>query len=151
MKGKENQEGDLEMKTKFKNLAIGAVLASSMIFSTGAAMARDYGYRYGRGNYDRQALAEAQNQLNYDLQHKASRKKLAQDQAVIDQILGGGTTYDRRGSYDRRALAEAQNQLNYDLQHKASRQKLAQDQAVIDQILAGNRSYAQNNNGWWRW
>jgi len=96
-------------------------------------------------------LAEAQNQLNYDLQHKASRKKLAQDQAVIDQILAGGGSYDRRGGYDRRALEDAKNQLNYDLQHRASRKKLAEDQAVIDQILAGQRGYAQRDNGWWRW
>jgi chloramphenicol 3-O-phosphotransferase len=141
------------MKTKFKNLAVGAVLASSMILSTGTAMAWDYGSRYDRrGGYDQRALAEAQNQLNYDLQHKASRKKLAQDQAVIDQILAGGNArYDRRGGYDRRALEDAKNQLNYDLQHKASRKKLAEDQAVIDQILAGERGYAQRDNGWWRW
>jgi phage-related minor tail protein len=139
------------MKTKFKNIAIGAVLASSMAFATGTAMARDYRYDR-RGGYDQRALAEAQNQLNYDLQHKASRKKLAQDQAVIDQIVGGGNAgYYGRGGYDRRALAEAQNQLNYDLQHKASRQKLAQDQAVIDQILAGQNGYAQRDNGWWHW
>ena len=76
------------MKTKFINLA-GAVLASSMILSTGAAIARD------NKHYDRQALAEAQNQLNYDLQHKASRKKLADDQARIDQILSGDRHAER--------------------------------------------------------
>jgi hypothetical protein len=114
-------------------------------------MARDYRYDR-RGGYDQRALAEAQNQLNYDLQHKASRKKLAQDQAAIDQILGGGSAgYDRRGGYDRRALEDAKNQLTYDLQHRASREKLAQDQAVIDQILSGDRGYAQRSNGWWHW
>jgi hypothetical protein len=127
------------MKTKLKILAAGAVLASSIFLSTGAAIARD------NRHYDRQALAQAQNQLNYDLQHKASRKKLAQDQAVIDQIMGGGASHDRRGGHDRQALAQAQNQLNYDLQHKASRKKLAQDQAVIDQILNGNGRYAQRH------
>jgi hypothetical protein len=121
------------MKTKFKNIAIGAVLASSMAFATGTAMARDYRYDR-RGGYDQRALAEAQNQLNYDLQHKASRKKRAQDQAAIDQIRGGGASYDRREGHDRQALLAAQNQLNYDLQHNASRKKLAEDQAVIDQI-----------------
>ncbi|HWH75951.1 MAG TPA: hypothetical protein VNT76_01220 [Candidatus Binatus sp.] len=141
------------MKTKLKNLAVGAVLASSMIFSTGAAMARDYGYRYDRrGGYDYRALEDAKNQLNYDLQHKASRKKLAQDQAVIDQILGGSSaSYGRRGGYDYRALEDAKNQLNYDLQHRASRKKLAEDQALIDQILSGDRGYAQRGNSWWNW
>jgi outer membrane murein-binding lipoprotein Lpp len=120
------------MKMNFKKVATGAALVSSIIFSAGAASAKD------NKHYDRQALAEAQNQLNYDLQHKASRKKLAEDQARIDQILGNTNNdrrdHDRRGGYDRNALANAKNQLNYDLQHKASRDKLAQDQAVIDQI-----------------
>ena len=135
------------MKAKLRNVAIGAVLASSMVLSTGAANSRD------NRHYDRQALAEAQNQLNYDLQHKASRKKLAEDQARIDQILGNASNdrrdYDRRGGYDRNALENAKNQLNHDLQHKASREKLAQDQAVIDQILSGDR-YAERNNRDWR-
>ena len=112
-------------------------MASSMNLSVGVATAGDHKH------YNRQALAEAQNQLNYDLQHKASRKKLAEDQARIDQILGNAGNdrrdHDRRGGYDRNALENAKNQLNHDLQRKASREKLAQDQAVIDQILSGDR------------
>ena len=134
------------MKTKFMNLATGAILASSIILSVGAATAGDHKH------YNRQALAEAQNQLNYDLQHKASRKKLAEDQARIDQILGNAGNdrrdHDRRGGYDRNALENAKNQLNHDLQHKASREKLAQDQAVIDQILSGDRH--AERDGWRR-
>lgn len=100
------------MKTQFKKMALGAVLAGSMIFSAGVAMARDndYSHRYdnryynnGYNNngynsrYDRGALENAKNQLNYDLQHRASRKQLAQDQAMIDQILSGNGRYDQRG------------------------------------------------------
>jgi outer membrane murein-binding lipoprotein Lpp len=85
------------MKVRLKNLVTGAVLASSMIFSTGgSAMARD------NRHYDRQALAAAQNQLNHDLQHKASRKKLAQDQAVIDQILNGNRHAERDNGWRRK-------------------------------------------------
>lgn len=85
------------MKVRLKNLVTGAVLASSMIFSTGGpAMARD------NRHYDRQALAAAQNQLNHDLQHKASRKKLAQDQAVIDQILNGNRHAERDNGWRRK-------------------------------------------------
>ena len=91
---------------KLKKMLVLGVVAGSMIFSSGIAMARDNdhhdnGRHYGweRGNHygwegnrrgdwrsDRQRLEQLRAQRDYDASHHASRKKIAQDNAAIDDF-----------------------------------------------------------------
>jgi hypothetical protein len=93
---------------KLKKMLVLGVVAGSMIFSSGIAMARDNdhhdnGRHYGweRGNHygwsnsryegnrrgsDRETLEQLRAQRDYDASHHASRKKIAQDNAAIDNL-----------------------------------------------------------------
>ena len=93
------------MKTRIKTLALGALVAGSLIFSAGSAMAREYDH-WSRHDYrgsdrrelrqDYAALDQWRAKLAYDASHHASRKKLAQDQAQI-QALENEMRNDRGG------------------------------------------------------
>ena len=93
------------MKTRIKTLALGALVAGSLIFSAGAAMAREYDHwsRHDHRWSDRRelrqdyaALEQWRGKLAYDLRHHASRKKIAQDQAQI-AALENEIRHDRGG------------------------------------------------------
>ena len=92
------------MNGKLKSVALGSLVASSLMLAAVPAMARDwnwfdrhhrwdharerYGRQYGSPYYSDQ-LQQAEQQAQYDASHHASRKKIAQDNAVIDSILNG--------------------------------------------------------------
>lgn len=82
------------MSHKTKSFISAALLAGILMPAT-SAMARDYWHwsrehnRWDRGaelRSDRQDLEEARRQLEYDKSHHASRKKLAEDNARIQDI-----------------------------------------------------------------
>ena len=88
------------MNSKLKTIVFGALVAGSLVMSAVPAMARDrdwyeghrwdnrgWGYRGSQSNYE--ALEQARQKALYDASHHASRKKIAQDDAVVDQILNG--------------------------------------------------------------
>ena len=86
------------MNSKLKTIVFGALVAGSLVMSAVPAMARDRdwyeGHRwdnrgsgYRGSHYD--ALEQARQKALYDASHHASRKKIAQDDAVVDQILNG--------------------------------------------------------------
>ena len=98
------------MNNKLKTLVFGGLVAGSLVMSAAPVMARDWhwndhnyqwdGRYYDRGSYDPawgrlrgsrsdfNALEQARQQALYDASHHASRKKIAQDNAVVDEILG---------------------------------------------------------------
>lgn len=87
------------MKTT-KAVLLSGLLAGSLLASGSAALARDNSRwdrhdrdRYERNAYgrdemraDREALEYWRNKLQYDLRHRASRKKIAEDQANIQML-----------------------------------------------------------------
>ena len=101
------------MNSKLKTLVFGGLVAGSLIMSAAPVMARDwhwndrhdrwddrYYYRgqndgwydpaWGRlrgSRSDYNALEQARQQALYDASHHASRKKIAQDDAVVDELL----------------------------------------------------------------
>jgi hypothetical protein len=98
------EKKEIFMKSKIKTLVLGGLVASSLAISAAPAMAwelpwfhRDYraherwddrrwgDYRGSRGDYD--AYEQAHQQALYDASHGASRKKIAEDNAVADEIL----------------------------------------------------------------
>jgi hypothetical protein len=80
------------MERKIKTAVIALFLTGSLIIPT-ASWARDY-WHWENNRWDRRAdlrtdhrdLEEAKRQLQYDLSHHASRKKLAEDNARIQDI-----------------------------------------------------------------
>jgi hypothetical protein len=94
------------MKTIFRTVVLGSLIAGSLMLSVGPAMARDYWHRSDHDWWSRRAdvrqdhreLWEARRQLDYDATHHASRKTLARDQARIDSILND-IRNDRRDFY----------------------------------------------------
>jgi hypothetical protein len=107
MKRKEKEY--FNMNNKLKTLVFGGLVAGSLVMSAAPVMARDWhwndrnyqwdGRYYDRGGYDQawgrirgsrsdfDALEQARQQALYDASHHASRKKIAQDNAVVDEIL----------------------------------------------------------------
>jgi len=99
------------MNNKLKTLVFGGLVAGSLVMSAAPVMARDWHWNdrwddryYDRGRnegwYDQSwgrlrgsrsdfgELEQARQQALYDASHHASRKKIAQDNAVVDEILG---------------------------------------------------------------
>ena len=102
------------MNSKLKTLVFGGLVAGALVMSAGPVMAKDWRWndhnyrwddreRYDRGRNegwydpawgrvrgsrsDYDALEHAREQALYDASHHASRKKIAQDDAVVDEIL----------------------------------------------------------------
>jgi hypothetical protein len=96
------------MKT-IKTLVFGGLLAGSMIFSTGAAMARDFDHHddWSRSRYEwdrradfrnnRETLEQLRAKRDYDATHHASRKKIAEDNQAIENLYND--MHDRRGGW----------------------------------------------------
>ena len=83
------------MSTKIKSLLSSTVLAGSLILSAAPVMAREYWHWYEKDHRwehranirsDRQDLAQAKRQLEYDRAHHAGRRTIAQDEARIRDI-----------------------------------------------------------------
>jgi len=83
------------MSTKIKSLLSSTVLAGSLILSAAPVMAREYWHWYEKDHRwehranirsDRQDLAQAKRQLEYDRAHHASRRTIAQDEARVRDI-----------------------------------------------------------------
>jgi len=104
------------MNSKLKNVAVGSLVASSLMLAAVPVIARDRNWfdrhdrwdhvrdwrwdhareRHGRessrqygSQYNSDQLQQAEQKAQYDASHHASRKKIARDQAVIDSILNG--------------------------------------------------------------
>jgi hypothetical protein len=96
------------MNSKLKNVAVGSLVASSLMLAAVPVIARDRNWfdrhdrwdhareRHGRefsrqygSQYNSDQLQQAEQKAQYDASHHASRKKIAQDQGVIDSILNG--------------------------------------------------------------
>jgi len=84
------------MSGKLKSMVLGGLVAGSLVVSAVAAIARDtdsyerhaWEHREGsRSEYSE--LEQARQKALYDASHHASRKKIAQDDAVVDEILAG--------------------------------------------------------------
>ena len=102
------------MNSKFKTMVFGGLIAGSLIMSAGPAMAWDWSWlnrnqqadsrsdrrsdhrsdnegwdnRWGSGS-DYQGWQQARQQALYDASHHASRKKIAEDNAIADQYRRG--------------------------------------------------------------
>ena len=96
------------MKSKFKSIVFGGLVASSLIVSAGPAMAwdwpwanhneryegrtdnryqgREWDSRWGRGS-DYEEWNQAHQKALYDAAHGASRKQIAEDNAAADALL----------------------------------------------------------------
>ena len=83
------------MNRKINGLIFGSFILGSLAISTGPAMARDYWHWSEREQrWDRRAelrseyrdLEQARRQLEYDLHHGASRRRIARDEARIRDI-----------------------------------------------------------------
>ena len=90
------------MKTTSKTMVLGALLAGSVVISAAPAKAWDWPWarhndhsqyerdrwdeHWGRGK-DYAEYEQARQQALYDASHGASRKKIAEDNAIADQIL----------------------------------------------------------------
>jgi hypothetical protein len=83
------------MNRKINGLIFGSFILGSLAISTGPAMARDYWHWSEREQrWDRRAelrseyrdLEQARRQLEYDLRHGASRRRIARDEARIRDI-----------------------------------------------------------------
>jgi hypothetical protein len=89
------------MNRKINGLIFGSFILGSLAISTGPAMARDYWqardywhWSEREQRWDRRAelrseyrdLEQARRQLEYDLRHGASRRRIAQDEARIRDI-----------------------------------------------------------------
>ena len=106
LKAQKNLKG-VFMKTTFRTIVFGSLVAGALMFSAGPVMARDYwhrsdyDYRWSRRadlRHDYRDLWEARRQLDYDATHHKSRKRLAHDQGRIDSILND-IRNDRREFY----------------------------------------------------
>jgi hypothetical protein len=94
------------MHIKLTTIALGSLVAGSLLMSAGPVMAHDYWHwsahehRWARRadlRSDRRDLAEARRQLEYDRHHHASRRRIAEDEARIRDIERD-IRADRRGS-----------------------------------------------------
>src|SRR5262245_7608147 len=76
-----------KMKRKIKNLLFGSLVLGSLVISANPAMARhEWRYEWERRadwRHDYRELDEARRQLNYDLRHGASRRRIAADEARV--------------------------------------------------------------------
>ena len=98
------------MNLKIRQIAFTGLIGGSLLISAVPAMARDY-WHWSDNRWERRAeirsdwrdLREARRQLEYDLNHHASRRRIAQDQARI-RDLERELREDRRYSWreDRR-------------------------------------------------
>ena len=104
------------MNRKLKTIAVGSLVASSLMLAAVPVIARDrtwfdrhhrwdhvrdwrwdharewHGREFNRqygSQYNSDQLQQAEQQAQYDASHHASRKKIARDQSVIDSILNG--------------------------------------------------------------
>jgi hypothetical protein len=83
------------MNAKLKAIVFGSFLAGSLMMSVGPAMAQDY-WRWSERDHrwtrraalrsDYRDLERARWQLEYDLRHGASRRRIAEDRARIREI-----------------------------------------------------------------
>ena len=94
------------MNTRTQTLLVAAILTGSLTLQAVPALAHDYWHWAAREHRwerrtdirsDRRDLAEARRQLDWDLQHHASRRKIAQDRARIADL-------ERDIHEDRRAM-----------------------------------------------
>jgi hypothetical protein len=93
---------------KLKKTLMFGLMAGTMIFSTGAAIARDYDHHddWSRSRYEwnrrsdfrnnRETLEQLRAKRDYDATHHASRKKIAEDNQAIDNLLND-MRHDRSG------------------------------------------------------
>ena len=102
------------MRSKTKTLVLGCLLAGSLVTSAVPVVAQDY-WRWHARDYqsyqwesrkdlrsDQGDLAEARRQLEYDRSHRASRSRIAQDEARIKDIEQAimDKPNDNRGNWD---------------------------------------------------
>ena len=83
------------MNRKINALIFGSVVLGSLVISSGPAMARD-DWRWSERDHrwerraelrsDHRALEAARRQLDYDIRHGASRRRIAQDRERIREI-----------------------------------------------------------------
>jgi hypothetical protein len=81
------------MNLKIRQFAFTGLLAGTLLIPAVPAMARDY-WHWSNNRWERRAdirseradLREARRQLQYDLDHHASRRRIAQDQARIRDL-----------------------------------------------------------------
>jgi len=76
---------------RLKTIVFGTLVAGSLIISAGPAMADwHWSHRDARRQdlrQDYRDLAEARRQLDYDIHHHASRKKIARDDQRVQGLL----------------------------------------------------------------
>ena len=91
------------MMNKIKVFAFSSLITVSLLAPASSVLARDY-WHWSNNRWDRRAdlrsdyhdLEQAKRQLDYDRRHHASRRKIAEDQARINDI-------ERDVQVDRRA------------------------------------------------
>jgi hypothetical protein len=83
------------MKTSIKTIALASAIIGSLLLQAGPVMARDYWHwaakehrweRRANIGTERSDLEEAKRQLQYDRHHRASHRKIAEDEARIRDI-----------------------------------------------------------------
>jgi hypothetical protein len=93
------------MDKKKQTLLVAAILTGSLMLQAAPASARDYWHWVAHEHRwehradirgDRRDLAEARRQLDWDVQHRAGRRKIAEDRARIAD-LERDIHEDRRG------------------------------------------------------
>jgi len=97
------------MNSKLKTIVFGGLVAGSLVISAVPAMARDRDF-YERYRWDNrsqsvdEALRQARQQAIYDASHRASRRRLAADEARIRELERESRDYpsenDSRGNWD---------------------------------------------------
>ena len=102
------------MRNKSKTLVLAGLLAGSLVMSAVPVVAQDYwqrhvadyqSYQWERRKvppYEQRDLDQARDQLEYDRAHRASRRRIAQDEARIQEIQMNirDKPNDNRGNWD---------------------------------------------------